>query len=64
MYVCVCVYVYQYRNLTNNVLKCANIFFSHQCLKRNLTPNYAKKEIPCISPVTIITKKKKYKTYI
>jgi hypothetical protein len=49
----------QYRNLRSKALRCcANIYFNHQCLKRNLTPNYAKIKIPYTSPTTIITKQK------
>ena len=49
----------QYRNLRNKVLRCcANIYFNHQCLKRNLTPNFTKINIPYTSPATIITKQK------
>ena len=50
----------QYRNLRNKVLRCcANIYFNHQCPKRNLTPNYAKIKIPYTSPANIIIKNTK-----
>jgi hypothetical protein len=49
----------QYRSLRSKLLRCcANIYFNHQCLKRNLTPNYAKIKTPYSSPATIITKQK------
>jgi hypothetical protein len=39
----------QFRNLRSKVLKCcANIYFNHQYLKKNLTPNYPKIKMPSI----------------
>jgi len=41
----------QYQNLRSKTLKCcANIYFNHQCLKKNPTPNYAKINMPYSSP--------------
>jgi hypothetical protein len=51
--------VKQYNNSKSKVLKCcANIYFSQQCLKQNLTSNYTKIKIPNTTPAATLTKHK------
>jgi len=51
--------VNQYNNSKSKVLKCcANIYFSRQCLKQNLTPNYTEIKIPNTTPDATSTKHK------
>jgi hypothetical protein len=49
----------QYKNLRVKVLKCCvNIYFNRQCLKRDITPKYARIKIPYTSPAAKVTQKK------
>ena len=40
------------------IKRCANIYFSRQCLIKKVIPIYAKIKIPCTSPATNVTQKK------
>lgn len=41
-----------------------NIYFKQQCLKKNLTPNYAKIKIPYSSPTTKFTQQRIEKLHV
>jgi len=48
-----------YRNIRTKIMKCCtNIHFNHQCLIRNLIPNYARFKVPYNSPASQMTEKK------
>ena len=58
-------YVTRYKNLRSKVLRCcAKIDFSRKCLKKNLTPKYAKIKIPNTSPASTFARHKKVKSWL
>ena len=51
--------IHKYQNLKRRLYNCnANIYFNRQCLKRELTPNYANIKIPNTSPARKHTQQK------
>jgi hypothetical protein len=51
--------IYNFKNLKRTQYNCnANIYFNQQCLKRKLTPSYAKIRIPHTSPASKYTQHK------
>jgi len=52
--------IYHYKNTEAELLNCsANIYFNQQCIKKGITPKYAKMKVPNTMPVAKLAKKKK-----
>jgi len=50
------VFVHQYENVKRKLLSCdADIYFNQQCLRKKLTPNFARIKIPSYSPAAKAT---------
>jgi hypothetical protein len=51
--------IYHYKNTEAELLNCsANIYFNQQCIKKGITPKYAKIKVPNKMPVAKLAKKK------
>jgi len=51
--------IHRFKSLKRRLYNCnASIYFNRQCLKRNLTPSYARIKIPSTSPAYKYTQRK------